>query len=63
MEAWKKLSRIYAYLLSNSSAFRYRFILTQKWEANKYVLEHILKRLNKELITEGSVVPHHADNV
>ncbi len=50
-------------LLSNSSAFRYRFILTQKWEANKYVLEHILKRLNKELITEGSVVPHHADNV
>ncbi len=49
-------------LLSNSSAFRYRFILTQKWEANKYVLEHILKILNKYLI-EGSVVPHHVDNV
>lgn len=49
-------------LLSNSSAFRFRFILTQKWEANKFVLEHILKLFNKYLI-EGSVVPHHADNV
>jgi hypothetical protein len=50
-------------LLSNSSAFRYRFILTQKWEANKYVFKHILNMFNKELITKGSVVPHHADNV
>lgn len=49
-------------LLSNSSAFKYRFILTQKWEANKYVLEHLLKIFNKYLI-EGSVVSHHADNV
>lgn len=49
-------------LLSNSSAFRYRFILTQKWEANKYVFEHILKKLNKYLI-EGSVTPHNANNV
>lgn len=49
-------------LLSNSSAFRYRFILTQKWAANKCVLEHILKLLNEYFI-EGSVVTHHADNV
>lgn len=49
-------------LLSNSSAFRFRFILTQKWEANKYVFEHILRLLNKHSI-EGSVVAHHADNV
>ena len=49
-------------LLSNSSAFRYRFILTQKWEANTYVLEHILNILNKYSI-QGSVMPHHADNV
>ena len=49
-------------LLSNSNAFRYRFILTQKWEANKYVLEHILKELNMYLI-EGSITPHHVSNV
>ena len=49
-------------LLSSSSAFRYRFILTQKWEANKYVLEHILK-IFKEYSIEGSVVSHHAENV
>nr|AMX22259.1 LAGLIDADG endonuclease [Cryphonectria parasitica] len=49
-------------LLSNSSAFRYRFILTQKWEANKHVFEHLLMILNKYSI-EGSVVTHHADNV
>ena len=49
-------------LLSKSSAFRFRFILTQNWEANKYVFEHILRLLNKHSI-EGSVVGHHADNV
>jgi hypothetical protein len=49
-------------LLYNSSAFRFRFILTQKWEANKYAFEHILRLLNKYSI-EGSVVAHHADNV
>ena len=49
-------------LLSNSSAFRYRFILTQKWEANKYVFEYILNLLSIYSI-EGSVVSHHADNV
>jgi len=49
-------------LLSNSSAFKYRFILTQKWESNKSVLEQILKILNEYLI-DGSVVSHHEDNV
>ena len=49
-------------LLSNSSAFRFRFILTQKWEANKYVFEYILNLLSIYSI-EGSVVSHHADNV
>nr|QNR58501.1 hypothetical protein [Diaporthe longicolla] len=51
-------------LLSNSSAFRFRFILTQKWEANKCVFEHILRLLNKHSIEGGSaVVAHDADNV
>ena len=49
-------------LLSNSSAFRYRFILTQKWEANKYVFEHLVKIFNQHSI-EGSVVAHNANNV
>nr|YP_010710796.1 hypothetical protein P2Z26_mgp20 [Gonatophragmium mori]WCZ71160.1 hypothetical protein [Gonatophragmium mori] len=49
-------------LLSNSSAFRFRFIITQKWEANRYVLEHILILLNKYSV-KGSVVPHHENNV
>lgn len=49
-------------LLSNSSAFRYRYILTQKWEANKYVLEHI-QIILKTYYAEGSVVPHSVENV
>lgn len=49
-------------VLYNSTAFRFRFILTQKWEANKYVFEHLVNILNKCLIA-GSVVAHHADNV
>lgn len=49
-------------LLSNSSAFRYRFILTQKWEVNKYVFENLLKKLNIYSI-EGSVTPHNVYNV
>lgn len=49
-------------LLSNCSAFRFRFILTQKWEANKYIFEHLVNILKKCSI-EGSVVAHHADNV
>lgn len=49
-------------LLSNSSAFRFRYILTQKWEANKYVLEHIINIFDEYLV-KGSVVPHSAQNV
>ena len=49
-------------LLSNSSAYRFRYILTQKWEANKFVLEHILN-IFKEYLVKGSVVPHSISNV
>ena len=49
-------------LLSNSSAFRFRYILTQKWEANKFVLEGIMN-LFLEYSAKGSVVPHSAKNV
>jgi hypothetical protein len=49
-------------LLSNSSAYRFRYILTQKWEANKYVLEHIMNIFN-ECLAKGCVVPHSAQNV
>jgi len=49
-------------LLSNSPAFRYRFIITQKWEANKYVFEHLLEKL-KEYSIIGAITPHHANNV
>lgn len=52
-------------LLSNSFAFRIRYILTQKWESNKYVLEEIIKLFsdteNGEWI--GSVEPHHIENI
>lgn len=51
-------------LLSNSPAFRIRYILTQKWECNKCVLEHIMKLFNKkEGINIGSVVPHSAFDI
>lgn len=33
-------------LLSSSARFRIYFIITQKWEANKFVLEHILSLFN-----------------
>lgn len=49
-------------LLSNNTAFRIRYILTQKWEANKYVLEHIMNIFNK-YYAKGSVVPHSVQNV
>lgn len=41
-------------ILNNSSAFRFRFILSQKWDINKGVLEDI----NKEFGNIGSIVPH-----
>lgn len=51
-----------ASLLSNSINFRFRFILTQKWEVNKPVLEHILS-LFDPMFVKGSVVPHSLNNV
>jgi hypothetical protein len=35
-------------IILNSPAFRIRYILTQKWESNKYVLEHIMKLFNRK---------------
>lgn len=49
-------------LLSNSSGYRFRYILTQKYEANKLVLEHILSIFG-EYQVEGSVVPHSVNDV
>ncbi len=49
-------------LLSNSTSFRYRFILTQKWEANICVFEHLLEIL-KEYSVKGAITPHNANNV
>ena len=51
-------------ILSNSvsGGYRFRYILTQKWEVNKFVLEHILS-IFKTYLVEGSVVPHSVNNV
>lgn len=49
-------------MLSNSYAYRFRYILTQKWDVNKCILEHILKLFESNL-ARGSVVPHSAHNV
>lgn len=49
-------------ILSNSKAFRFRYILTQKWEANIVVLEHI-KDIFDKVNAKGAVVPHHAENI
>ncbi len=48
-------------ILSNSSAYRIRYILTQKWDINKLVLIHILNlfNINKNI---GCIVPHSAPN-
>ena len=40
-------------LLSNSNAFRFRFLLSQKWDMNKPILEHIVFMLGV-----GAVTPH-----
>jgi len=51
-------------LLSNSSAFRIRYILTQKWAINKSVLEHIQKLfLDQEKSVKGAIVPHSEKDV
>ena len=47
-------------LLSNSSAFRIRYLLSQKWECNKQVLEHISALFNQSIT---SVYPHSTKNV
>lgn len=49
-------------LLTNSIAYRFRFILTQKWDANKPVLEHIIN-LFTEYLVNGSVVAHSVKGV
>ena len=49
-------------LLSNSTSFRYRYILTQKWEANKCVFEHLLDKF-KEYSILGSITPHNTNNL
>jgi len=49
-------------LLSNSTGYRFRYILTQKWDANKPVLEHIINIFN-QCLAKGSVVPHSVYNV
>lgn len=49
-------------ILSNNSGYRFRYILTQKWEVNKLVLEHILSIFNFCLV-QGSVTPHSVNNV
>lgn len=49
-------------ILSNSSAYRYRFILTQKWEVNKFVLEHILSIFGT-FSAKGSIEPHSVKDV
>jgi len=49
-------------ILSNNSGYRFRYILTQKWEVNKYILEHVLSLLDTYLV-EGCVVPHSVNNV
>lgn len=49
-------------ILSNSIGYRFRYILTQKWDANKPVLEHITNIFN-ECLAKGSVVPHSVNNV
>lgn len=62
-----------ASVLSNQTAVRIRFIVSQKWEVNKSVLEYFLKQLNESyvlplsnnLITQnslGAVVPHSEIN-
>lgn len=49
-------------ILKNSSGYRFRYILTQKWEANKFILEHILSLFSTYLV-KGSVDPHSINNV
>ena len=49
-------------ILSNSNSYRIRYILTQKWNINKFVLDSILNLYDtpKKI---GSVVPHSISDV
>ena len=49
-------------MLSNSSGYRIRYILTQKWEANKIVFEHLIAILLKSSV-QGSIQSHSVENV
>ena len=49
-------------ILSNSNAYRFRYILTQKWDINKTVLSHV-NNLFISLGAIGSVLPHSVNNV
>lgn len=49
-------------LLSNSPSYRFRYILTQKWNANKYVLDH-LSAILSEYRVKGAVVHHSTSDV
>lgn len=40
-------------LLSNSKGYRLRFIISQKWEVNKIILQHI-----STIFSVGNVSPH-----
>uniref|UniRef100_S5U695 Homing endonuclease LAGLIDADG domain-containing protein n=1 Tax=[Candida] norvegica TaxID=49330 RepID=S5U695_9ASCO len=53
-------------LNNNDNAYRVRYILTQKYDINKYVLEHILLLFNNyynDNISIGSIVPHSKKNI
>ena len=56
-------------ILSNSnSAYRVRYLLSQKFDLNKYILEHILNQFNGGLYPDsaksiGSITPHSVKNV
>ena len=41
------------FLLSNSKGYRLRFIISQKWEVNKVILQHI-----STIFRVGNVSPH-----
>lgn len=51
-------------LNQNNNKFQIRFILAQKWFANKIVLDHIISLFSISISHEvGYVNPHNADNV
>ena len=49
-------------LSNSSSAYRFRYILTQKHEANRYVLQHILNLFN-QINASGVVLNHSVETV